>query len=99
MFVVEFLGDEIFTENGAEFLSSHGLKGTGIEKRCGLVLHISPYVVPGGRDLVLGEIDLVGNLLIVVCHGFSPFALNLCGFFCAADCVYARDKTKTLSQC
>ena len=74
MLVVELLGDEIFTENGAEFFSSHGLKGAGIEKRCGLVLHISPYVVPGGRDLVLGEIDLVGNLLIVVvCHGFLSF--------------------------
>ena len=83
IFVVELLSDQFLTEHGAELLSRHGLKGSGVEKGSGLVLHISPDIVPCLGDLVFGEIDLVGNLLIFfVCHGFflsgaqAPFAMD-----------------------
>ena len=58
--IVQFLSDQLLAEDAAELFGGHGLMRAGIEKGSGLVLHVRPDVVPGGRDLVLGKIDLVG---------------------------------------
>ena len=100
--VVQFLGDQLLAEDAAELFGCHGLMCAGIEKGSGLVLHVRPDVIPGGRDLVLGEIDLVRDLggglssfccLVgcisdfVVCHGSAPFAMNVYGHSAMSGCM------------
>ena len=100
--VVQFLGDQLLAEDAAELFGCHGLMCAGIEKGSGLVLHVRPDVIPGGRDLVLGKIDLVRDLggglssfccLVgcifdfVVCHGSAPFAMDVYGLSAMSGCM------------
>ena len=59
--VVQLLADELVAEDAPQILEAHGGPGAGIQQGGGLVLHVGPDIVPGGRQLLLGEIDLVGN--------------------------------------
>ena len=45
-----------------------------IHQGAGLMTHVSPHIVPGLRHLVLGEIDLVGDVLVF--HGADPFKIG-----------------------
>jgi hypothetical protein len=84
--------------------------GAGIEKGRGLILHISPYVVPCLGDLVLGEINLIGDLLVFfVGHGFflsgaqAPIAMDYPALETPYRCMLGTESLitayrKTLSQ-
>jgi hypothetical protein len=71
--VIKFLLGQFFAEYGAEFLKGHGLKSSGVEKGCRLVLHVGAEVVISLGKFVLREIDLIGNF---VSHFYiHPFLL------------------------
>ena len=61
--VVKFLFDQLVTKYRPKIIKTHRLVRAGIDKRCRLVLHIRSDVVPLLRDLVLIQIDLVGDFL------------------------------------
>ena len=44
--VVELLLNELLAEYHRQLLGCHGLACAGVEKRCGLVLHIRSQVIP-----------------------------------------------------
>ena len=71
--VVQLLLHQLLTEDAAHLLGGQGLAGAGIERGRGLVLHVRAEVVPFGRDLVFGEIDFVGDVLLT--HGDRSFFL------------------------
>ncbi len=71
--VVQFLADELITEDGAQILVAHGLAGGRVEQRGGLVLHVRPDVVPGAGQFLFGQVDLVRD----VCRGHD-FGSFLC---------------------
>ena len=48
----------------AHLLRRHGLQGAGVQQGSGLRLHVGAYIVPIPGHLVLGEIDLVGNVAV-----------------------------------
>ena len=68
--IVQFLLDQLVTENHAQLFCGHGFEGLGVKQGSRLVLHISPDIVPLLRHLAFFEIGLVGNVLI---HNKTPF--------------------------
>ena len=71
--VVEFLLDKLFAEYAAELLGGHRLPGAGVEKGRRLFLHIRPHVIPFFRHFLLGEIDLVRDLVHVFHRSFLSY--------------------------
>ena len=67
--VVEFLLHQLIAEHVPELLRGHRLTRSGIQQRRGLGLHVGADVVPRLRQFVLGEIDLVRDM-VAVCGGF-----------------------------
>ena len=59
--VVQLLLHQLVTEHMAQLLRRHGLERAGVQQRRGLVGHIRTHVVPVPRQLVLAEVDLVGD--------------------------------------
>ena len=59
--VIQFLLNQLITENTGQFRGRHGLMGAGIQQGSGLVLHIGPEVIPCGRNLGFAEVNLVGD--------------------------------------
>ena len=59
--IVQFLLHQLAAEHMAQLLRRHRLEGGGMQQRRGLVGHIRTHVVPVPRQLVLSEIDLVGD--------------------------------------
>ena len=62
--VIQLLFYEFLAENGLKLLSLEGLTGSGIKQRSRLILHICTDIIPTGRDLFLGEVDLIGDFLL-----------------------------------
>ena len=61
--LVQFLTAAFLCENGEQVLGLHGFTGLGVLERHGLVGHIGLYVVPPGRNLILGkEISFLLNI-------------------------------------
>ena len=69
---VELLFDAFLAENRAQLGHGTGLLRRGVQKRRMLRLHVRLHVIPCARHFLLGEIDLVGNVL--GCHAVPPFA-------------------------
>ena len=62
--VVYLLLYQLGAEHLTHLLRRHGLKGAGVQQGSGLRLHVGAYIVPIPGHLVLGEIDLVGNVAV-----------------------------------
>ena len=67
-------------EHRAQVVVAHGLAGAGVQQRRGFIFHVGPDIVPGARQFLFGQVDLVGDFLGAHTEG---------SFLCAA-----RDKTK-----
>ena len=88
--IVELLLDELFAEHDAELLGAHRPARAGVEQGGGLRLHVRADVVPALRDLILGQIDLIGDGGGFHTHGFFSFRWRLDGLFlpsCAGTAV------------
>ena len=79
--IVELLLDELFAEHDAELLGAHRPARAGVEQGGGLRLHVRADVVPALRDLILGQIDLIGDGGGFHTHGFFSFRWRLDGLF------------------
>ncbi len=77
--IVELLLDELFAEHDAELLGAHRPARTGVEQGGGLRLHVRADVVPTLWDLILGQIDLIGDGGGFHTHGFFSFRWRLDG--------------------
>ena len=62
--VVHLLLYQLGAEHVAHLLRRHGLQGAGVQQGGRLVLHIRADIVPIPGHLVLGEIDLIGNVAV-----------------------------------
>ena len=74
--IVQLLLDQLVAEHGAQVLVGHGLKCLGVEKRCGLILHVGAEVVPCLGHILLADIDLIGDFFLHLgcAHRYiSPF--------------------------
>ena len=80
--VVQFLLYKFFAEDAAEFFGCHGLAGTGIQKRRGLIDHVGAKVIPCRGHFAFFEVDLVRDFLFV----FHVFLLFLCVVKCFEPC-------------
>ena len=76
--VVQLLLHQFPAEHGAEFVGAQGLTGARVQQRGGLRFHIRAEIVPGLRQLILGKIDFVRDL--VVFHGLLLLSFG-CDFF------------------
>ncbi len=74
--VVQLLPHALLAEDFLELLRRHGLVRRRIQHRRRLLLHVRPHVVPGGRQFVLAQIGLVGNLV----HLFVLSFYFICAF-------------------
>ena len=63
--VVEFLRHEFFAEDRSKVRCAHRLKGSGVQERSLLGLHVRSYVIPFLRDLVLFQIHLVRYIILL----------------------------------
>ena len=72
--IVKFLPAEFLAEYRGELLQGERLACTRVEKGSRLVLHVCPDIVPLCRDFILGEINLVRNLLF---HDFEALFVNI----------------------
>ena len=71
--VVHLLLHQLGAEHAAQLLGGHGFQGAGVQQRCGLVGHVRANVVPIFGHLILGQIDLVGDVSVFqLFHDVSP---------------------------
>ena len=70
--VVELLLHQLLAEDVGQLPGRAGLARGGVQQRRGLVLHVRAEVVPRGRDVVFGQVGLVGDVV----HGVFLW----CGF-------------------
>ena len=71
-FVVQLLRRQFVAEDPGQRPGSDGASRCGIERRCGLMLHVGPQIIPVLRHFGFTEINLVWDLFFS--HTASPFS-------------------------
>ena len=71
--IVHLLLHQLGAEHTAQLLGGHGLQGAGVQQGCGLVGHVRANIVPIFGHLILGQVDLVGDVSVLeLFHDVSP---------------------------
>ena len=80
--IVQLLLHQFGAEHTAQLLGGHGLECGGVQQRRGLVGHVRPDVIPIFGHLILGEVDLVGDVSVFqLFHGTFLLYLLLISLF------------------